>query len=180
VLVDMARPITEAIFLIAVDRRGSLRPTGAPDTNQTAGRVARSYPRDVVLAPGATTELETRFLAADEVEELKRDPGDRPQATLGVQRVSFADGTSWEMTPASDALTTLEYFHIPPASLARAMVAPTTPTGALEALCRDDRGLACSPGAVVPIRDEAPAMARCVNGIWVDYQRPGVVGPAAK
>lgn len=171
------RPITEAIFLIAVDRRGSLRPNGADAGDQTAGRIAKFYLREVALAPGATTELQARFLTADDVVEMKRELGDRPQATLGVQRVSFGDGTSWEMIPASNALTTLEYFHIAPASLPRGMVNVTA--GAPDALCRDDLGHVYSAGAVVPIRGESPAMARCVKG-WVDYQRPGATGPARK
>lgn len=164
------RAVTDVIFLLVMERPGGLRPPGAPPDGP--GRIAKFYPRAITLAPGETVDFEAGFVDAAEAAAVRDELGDRPQAMLGLQKVTFADGRIWEMTPLQTAQTADEYFHTPPAWVSRGLVAVAVPNGAAAVLCRDDRGLEYSPGAIVPVRGEPGAFARCRNGGWAAVAAP--------
>ena len=119
----------------------------------------------VVLDPGATTEVRLTLLPVGDVLQWKASRGIRAQAVIGLVEVVFADGDKWAITPPPNAASHQEYFLLPVAEVSRSMIASPDQPRQSGALCRDDRGLEYSPGAIVRIRGEAGAVV-CRDGAW--------------
>ncbi len=130
-----------------------------PSIAVTADRVP------VVLDPGASAEVQLALLPVRDVLQWKASRGIQAQAVIGLVEVVFADGDKWAITPPPNAASHQEYFLLPVAEVSRSMIASPDQPRQSGALCRDDRGLAYSPGARVRIRGEAGTVV-CRDGVW--------------
>ncbi len=162
------KPVASATFAAVVEYPEPLQPSIAVK--------ADGIP--VVLDPGAAAEIPLTLLPVADVLQWKASRGIRAQAVIGLLEVVFADGDRWAITPPPNAASHQEYFLLPVAEVSRSMIASPDGSKGPGRLCRDDRGLEYSPGAVVKIRGEA-GTAVCRDGVWeerVSTPRPAVAG----
>jgi len=136
----------------------------------------RIFTGDVALTipAKATATVRANFVSTAALEAAMKPP---VQVGCGLSRVEFANGFEWHVTPNPDAVNINEALSITPAEVDRVLVhaaqAPprTSPSGPNSSyLCRDQRGLTYSEGAVVAITGEPGQFALCRNGHW--YETP--------
>jgi hypothetical protein len=136
----------------------------------TPAIVVRTEPIPVALDPGMSAQVTIALLPIRDVLEWKTSRGVRAQAVLGLLEVGFADGDKWSIVPPADATSENEVFLRPRPEVSRALIALQDGTPRPSAACRDDRGFEYSRGALVPIRGEENAIARCVDGVWIEQK----------
>jgi len=146
-------------FLAVVERR--------PGAGPAILTPSASIP--VTLAPGEIGEVETEFLRIGELLDWQRTRDAGRLAFLGVVRVSFADGETWEIKPPADATTEVDVFHLGTSIVTRASLSNPALPGTSAKYCLDERGMKFSEGAMVKVRGEA-AIARCSAGRWIEQK----------
>jgi beta-lactamase regulating signal transducer with metallopeptidase domain len=151
-------PVTAVTFVGVVSSRGGL---GSEVAIITGDPVTVSIP-----ARGSAT-VPIGLLSPEQAEAAKDGP---IQVMCGIERVRFANGAEWSVTPNPAATTTEEALGFPNSRIPRALViSGGKDDGQLGSrLCRDDRQQTYSPGAIVEIQHEPGRLARCVDGEWVE------------
>lgn len=157
------RKVVAVTFLAVVQRR----------SNNGPAILTASEPIPVALGPGETSEVLFKLLPLSDLLEWKQSKQAIPQAFLGVVKVSFADGDEWAIVPPAEALTEDEVLYLPRGVLSRASLSDSSQLGRPGSLCRDDKGLEYSEGAIVKLRGEE-ARARCTGGRWIEQKDPVV------
>lgn len=130
----------------------------------------RSVAVPVSLLPGQTESVMVNLFPADRLDAFLH-MFKKPQAMLGVLRVSWVDGTSWEANLSLDADDFANTGKV--AEVSQQQLQARTPSGAPDALCYDDDRAAYSRGALVRVKEQPDRFARCVNGAWVPHSGDG-------
>ncbi len=152
-----------AVTFLAVVEHGSGR---------SPAILTSSQPVPGVLEPGQNGELAFALLPIRDILEWKRTRGVRAQAVLGVAKVDYAVGDAWEIHPPVNATNADEVFYLPQGMvISRARLSEPQAAGRTDGTCRDDLGRSYSRGALVSIRGERGATARCTDGMWLEQKR---------
>jgi hypothetical protein len=125
----------------------------------------RSDPIPVSLASGETETVAIHLLPVNQLETFLQMFA-KPQAMLGVLRVSWTDGTQWtaDLPPDADDFANTGKA----AEVSAWQIHSDIPSGAPDAVCYDDDGAAYSAGAIVGVQGDRGRFARCVNGGWME------------
>ena len=149
------RTVSDVIFgVVVIDQE-----------NRKTSVLLRSEAILVSLAPGETKTVAVNLLPVKQLETFLQ-MFRKPQATLGVLRVSWTDGTVWRSDLPSDGDDFAKTGKR--AEVSASLIHPDIPSGAPDALCYDDNGAAYSAGAVVVVKEHRDRLARCVNGEWTE------------
>ena len=126
-------------------------------------RIVESEMVPTSLEPGQSAELRISLLPTESL------AGRHAQPTLALVQARFDDGDIWAVTPDRQAREAEEALYLERASVAPALIGANPPVMSQDGACRDHRGLAYSPGAVVPVLGSQSEWARCDEGTWVAY-----------
>jgi beta-lactamase regulating signal transducer with metallopeptidase domain len=151
--------------------------------------VVRSNSIPVSLAPGEETDVPSAFLSWAELQGWGRTHAARPQLMLTAVAAEQAGSGTWEITPKPGARYFAEAFHIPAAFVSKALLGVRPANPLPNGLCRDDRGVEYSQGAIVTVSDgetgpvasehdrsrAKPGFARCEEGVWRAYELPSAL-----
>jgi beta-lactamase regulating signal transducer with metallopeptidase domain len=156
------QPITGVQFVAAVEQfsRGSRVPV----------RLFSSELLPVMIPVGGEVALSPEVVPAGQLQRVVAEAGGaRVQFFFGVQRVSFANGFEWSITPNPAAATGADALNIPRLVYSRDLILrdagiPEKPYSA----CRDDRNHTTSHGGAVAILNEPGMWMRCQNGRGVE------------
>lgn len=156
------QPVTGVQFVAAVEQfsRGPRVPV----------RLFSSELLRVTIPVGGALTISPEVVSAGQLQRIAADAGGAHiQFFFGLQRVSFANGFEWSITPNSSATTGAGALNIPKPVYSRDLILrdagiPETPYGA----CRDDRNRTTSHGGSVGILNEPGMWMRCQNGRWVE------------
>ena len=127
----------------------------------SVGSVAMSDPVAVDLPPQGRVDVPVRLLSLADLQGGLRTGS--PQVLCAIAEIRYANGASWSSPPAS--IFGPEHVDVP-----RTLVGGTLEAGA--PICKDDVDRDYSEGAIVPIRHEPGAFARCRDGAWAEYSLP--------
>jgi hypothetical protein len=158
-------PIVGVQFMAAVEQFPATRMAARPPV-----RLFTSVMLPVSIPAGGTATVSPQVLSAEKLQQVVADAGGaRIQFFFGLQRVRFANGFEWTITPNPAATTGADAFNIVRPVYSRDLIARdvTTPEVAFGA-CRDERNRATSHGGQVPILNEPGKFMRCQNGRWVE------------
>ena len=133
--------------------------------NRKTRVLLRSDSIPVSLASGQTKTVTVNLLPVKQLEAFLQ-MFQKPQAMLGVLRVSWTDGTAWrsDLSPDAD-----DFANTGKRSEVSAwQIHSDIPSGAPDAQCYDDNGAVYSAGALVVVKEHRDRLARCVNGGWIE------------
>lgn len=167
-----------SLTFVAVVEHSALFSDGQSHADARPAILVATGPVIVDLGPGESREVPLALLRVEDLMRWKQSWGYMSQATLGVVKATFAEGPDWQFLPPAGAMTDDEVFLRPRPHLSRALVGNVNTGSRSGTLCLDDRGLTYSEGAVVAIRGEDGAVARCTSGVWVELAKADR-GPAA-
>ena len=132
----------------------------------------------VEIAAGAKADVNIHLLPEEDWMRLGA-MAPHVQVLCALTKVTYANGSTWEVTPNPAARTADAALSFPPAEVSRNLVSAGA---AMAKECRDDRGGLYSAGALVQIRNEPGTLAECLDVSppqapertvrWVEY-RPG-------
>lgn len=137
---------------------------------QPPARIVRSAAIPTSLEPGQAAELRPAFLSISDLSQWQRDAKSagqievRAQPMLAVASVERAGSGEWSVTLKAGARNALEAFYLQP-FVSKALLGRKART--VRNICIDDRGFEYSEGAVVPVLEAGPQLARCQQGAWV-------------
>lgn len=156
------QPLTSVRLIAAVESRTA--------TGVQSVRLFSSSDLPVSVAPGRSVEVAPAVPTVGQLQAVVADaPGARLQLFLALESVTFANGSSWKITPNPEARSGSEAVGIPRPVYARALIdrdASKTPSPFQP--CGDDRGRGTSHGGVVAILNEPGSFMRCTDGRWLE------------
>jgi len=150
--------VTEITFVGVVSSRSGRR-----------GEVAilTSEPVPVSIPAGGSATVPIGLVSPEDAYAAKEGP---IQVMCGLQRVRFANGAEWSVTPNPAARDEQDALGLPRARIPRSLVVQgRRDDGEVGSrFCLDDRQRVYSPGAVVEIQREPGRLAQCIEGEWVE------------
>jgi beta-lactamase regulating signal transducer with metallopeptidase domain len=155
-------PIVAVRFVAAIERRGS--------TGLMRVQLVRSEEIPLALPPGQSAEVAPAVVTQQQLDSLASNPDVKMlQYFVGLDKVTFANGHVWSITPNPNATQGFDALGIPAPFYPRSLIErDVKKQPAPYAACIDDANHTTSHGGVIPILNEPGHFMRCDSGRWVE------------